>query len=839
MQFIQSLPISQHLSAIAAQLASHKRLVLTAEPGAGKSTAVPLYLLQQDWLEGKKILMLEPRRVAAKAIAHFLASQLGEAVGQRVGYRVKNEEKVSQFTRLEVVTEGILTRQLQGDPELTDVALVIFDEFHERSVNADLGLMLVKEVMSALREDLHCLVMSATIDSDAISNYLDSAPVLHCEGRTFPVSVRYQARHNKRLQESVWQAAQEVVCIGKNATTNRDILVFLPGQGEINRCIEYFQEKLQTDKCSLLPLYAALPLSQQQAALEPDPQGRKKIIFATNIAETSLTIDGIGLVIDSGLERQMIYDAKTGMSRLETGYIAKSSATQRSGRAGRTAEGLAIRLWSESQQQQLADFRQEEILRTDLMDTVLELAVWGQRDFQHIDWLTPPPIAHFERSVQLLTMMGFLEQSGKPSDKGKQACQLPLSPRLAAVLLAAKGEQEQMIAADICALLSEQDVLRNFHSVAFSHRLQALWQEADYKNCIRYQVLKQVKATASKLKMRMGLKHLILPATEQSFDLAARLLLAGYPDLLAKQRQTQGNTYLLANGRGAELDMSDPLLTAPWLLVLDINAQTQSGRIWLAMAISEQNVSEFAAIQASNEESVYWDDKAGAARIKISRKLGAIVYQSQISADLSLHQKQQFMLQQVKDKGLSELNWTQDCHRWLQRAAWLASVDETFPGINERALLNSLEDWLLPYIGTTTTLPGLRKVNLLPLLTATLNWEQQGLLEQYAPEQFVAPTGDRFSITYDAAQGPIVSLQLQSLFGLTATPLLGNNKVALRFELLSPARRPIQTTSDLNGFWQGSYHEVAKEMRGRYPKHRWPEQPLLEKPGKSLKKKSH
>jgi len=838
LQFIQSLPISQHLSAISAELENHQRLVLTAEPGAGKSTAVPLFLLQQAWLTGKKIIMLEPRRVAAKAIAHFLASQLNEPVGQRVGYRVKNDEKVSQHTQLEVVTEGILTRQLQHDPELSGVALVIFDEFHERSINADLGLMLVKEVMSALRDDLHCLVMSATIDSEAISAYLENAPVLHCEGRTYPVDISYQPVQNKRLHESVWQAARDAIFQEQSATANNDILVFLPGQGDIKRCIEFFQEKLGDNSCQLLPLYAALPLQQQQAALQPDEQGRQKIIFATNIAETSLTIDGIALVIDSGLEKQMLYDPKTGMSRLETSYIAKSSATQRSGRAGRTASGKAIRLWSQSQQQQLADYRQEEICRSDLMDTVLELAVWGQHDFQQIDWLTAPPIGHYQRSAQLLNLMGFIDASGKPTEKGRQACQLPLSVRHAAVFLAAKTEQEQLIAADICGLLSEQDLLRNFHSVAFSHRLQALWQEADYKSCIRYQVLKQVKATAQKLKKRLGLKDGKLNPEQQCFRLASRLLLAGHPDLLARQRSSTDHKYLLVNGRGAELDSTDPLVSAKWLLVLDINAQTQSGRIWLAAEIDDEEVSEFAASKAVREETLFWDDKVGAAKIKISQKLGAVEFQSQVSAELSQNQKQQFLLQQVKQKGLSALNWTSACQRWLQRVSWLSSVDESFPKLNESVLADSLNEWLLPYIGTATSISELRKIAVLPLLKATLDWDQQELLDKYAPEQFVAPGGEKYSIAYDSPQGPILSLQLQSLFGLTSTPLLGNNKIPLRFELLSPARRPIQTTSDLNGFWQGSYHEVAKEMRGRYPKHRWPEQPLLEKPGKSLKKKT-
>ncbi|BDX07019.1 ATP-dependent helicase HrpB [Planctobacterium marinum] len=840
MQFIKSLPISQHLDDISQQLQSHGSLVLTAEPGAGKSTAVPLFLMQQAWLQGKKIIMLEPRRVAAKAIAHFLARQLGESVGQRVGYRVKNDNRVSANTQLEIVTEGILTRQIQQQPELDGVALVIFDEFHERSVQADLGLMLVKEIRAALREDLHCLVMSATIDSDSVSQYLEGAPVKHVEGRTFPVDIRYLSPGRKRLAEVVWSAAFPFLQANEQQKS-RDILVFLPGQAEIHRCINLFQENLPKQlnnvEILLLPLYGALPLKQQQQVLAPDEQGRQRVLFATNIAETSLTIDGISVVIDSGLERRSLYDVKTGMTRLESGYIAKSSATQRAGRAGRTAAGVAIRLWSESQQQQLADYRHEEIKRADLMDLILELAVWGQQDFNHIDWLTPPPMGHFEKSRDLLQLLGFIDDKGKPSTAGQQAVKLSLPPRLAAIFLSAKTEREQRLAADICALLSEQDILRDFHTVGFEHRLQALWCETDFKKHIKFNVLQQVKATASKILSRVGTSAKSNAHTQEDKESIGRLILAGYPDLLAKKRTENSSSYLLYNGRGAELPLDDPLNQSQWLLVLDIDAQLKSGRIWLATEISESQVLTFTEPHLQSQQTLSLNEKSGKAQCIQLNNFGAIEIKRTVTEDLTLQQKQQLLLQQVKQRGLTCLNWTKQCQRWLERAAWLASVDSYFPQISESTLLADMEAWLEPYLGSVGSMAELQKLDVFSLLKSVLDWEQQTQLDKDAPDFFIAPTQEQFPIRYDTAQGPTVSVQLQTLFGLTDSPKLANHTIPLRFELLSPARRPIQTTSDLHGFWTGSYFEVAKEMRGRYPKHRWPEVPLEEKPGKSLKRR--
>lgn len=840
-----SLPVYGFLEDISAHLKGCKRLVLTAEPGAGKSTLVPLHLLQESWFGTQKILMLEPRRVAAKSLAYFLAGQLGEKVGERVGYRVKNDTKVSASTRLEIVTEGILTNKIQRDPELSDVGLIIFDEFHERNLHSDLGLMLVKEVMASLREDLHCLVMSATIDSDLVSDYLEQAPVLHCPGRAFPVAVSYagniQKGHSRLvLKQQVYSAVFPFLTDSRHAS--RDILVFLPGQGEIKSCLALFEEKLQgfgepQSNTRFLPLYGALSLEQQQQALVPDKEGKQKVIFATNIAETSLTIEGVSVVIDSGQERQMIFDARTGMSRLETIAISQASATQRSGRAGRLGPGHAVRLWSESKQ--LPEFQSEEIVTADISQLILNLAEWGQADFPSVDWITAPPKAHYDACFKILKLLGLLDQHGKLTRTGHRASQLPLSPRLATMLLSATTPIEAAIACDVCAVLTEKDLLPRYHTADFSHRLQALWQPSDYKKVLNHAALHQVKQTSTRLKSQLAnnLKSASQFSCEDKRAMVPVVLLRGYPDLLAKSRHCGQNSFLLGNGRGAELSEDDSLCHESWLIVLDINALAKSGKIWLAQAISHSLLLGLIEPGLTETQSVFWDEKSGRAKVKKSRFYGAISVRETISSELCVEQKQQFLVQQIRLKGLSLLNWSKECDTWLARVSWLSGHADTFPQVNAETVLESLEEWLLPYLGKIDSLSGLKKLNLFSLLTSILDWQQQQLLDKEAPEKFQTPGGKQVPVYYDSQQGPIISVQLQELFGLTESPKLAFGKVPLRFELLSPARRPIQTTSDLSGFWRSSYFDIAKEMRGRYPKHRWPENPLQEKAGRSIKQR--
>ena len=838
------LPVDAYLNDIATVLQEHQSLILTAEPGAGKSTRVPLHMLKQSWLKDQKILMLEPRRIAAKSLAYFLAQSLGEQPGEQVGYRIKNESKVGGATRLEIVTEGILTRLLQQDPELQGIGLVIFDEFHERNLQSDLGLMLLKEVMGSLRDDLHCLVMSATIDSKQLSSYLHDTGILHCPGNAHPVAIQYRGKSQDRLPQQVLSATLPFIAepsieqSNDIVIRNRDILVFLPGQGEIRRCLELFEERLTRTNLVCLPLYGGLSLEQQQLALDPDKQGRQKVIFATNIAETSLTIDGISVVIDSGLERQMLFDVKSGMSRLETVRISKASATQRSGRAGRLMPGTAVRLWSESQQQQMAEYHLPEVCTSDPAPLLLDLAEWGRCDYQQTDWITPPPKQHYDSALSGLQLLGLLDRQGKLTSNGKRTRNLPLTPRLATLFQLAKTPEEKALACDICGLLSEKDLLAGFHSADFSHRLLALQRPGDYRGKLNQAALHQVRQTAKRLRQVFKLSGDVGKSMSSSerHQTAVRLLFAGFPDLLAKARGQQGK-FQLYNGRGAELDVADPLSNEAWLLVLELNAQARSGAIWLAYAIEEPLVEKLIKEKTTTTEQVFWDQKSGTGKLRVRRCYGELILVEKVSTELSREQKQMLLLQQIREQGLSVLNWNKACTAWLQRATWLSQQLPDFPDISQSSVLARLEDWLLPFLSNIETVAQLQKLSVLPLLQATLDWHQQQLLEAEAPEQFVTPSGKTITVNYDSAQGPMVSVQLQELFGLTTSPALANGTVPLRFELLSPARRPIQTTSDLNGFWQSSYHEVAKEMRGRYPKHRWPEEPLLEKAGSSIKRR--
>lgn len=838
----QSLPVSEFLESISEQLQNQQRLVLCAEPGAGKSTAVPFYLMHQTWLQDKKIVMLEPRRLAARSIAVYLASELGESVGEQVGYRIKNDTKVSAKTCLEIVTEGVLTRMIQTDPELAGIGLVIFDEFHERNLQSDLGLMLLKEVMASLREDLACLVMSATIDAGMVSGYIANensveAPVIACPGRIYPVDIMF--RPSSGQSSSNWALAQQVfnACkafIQSAPIAGKDILVFLPGQGAILTCLRYFQEQLpllHTGKVDtqLLPLYGALTMVQQTLALVPDKQGRQKVIFTTNIAETSLTIAGVSVVIDSGLEKQSHYDVKTGMSRLTTAFISKASAKQRAGRAGRLAAGHCVRLWSEAKHQQLADFQPAQISTTDLSDLVLQLAIWGNTDVQQQDWLTKPPNAHYDKALNLLCSFGFLDAEQRITDKGKRAAELPINARMSAVLLSSIAQSRKGLAALLVAILGEQDILKQFHTVDFSRRIAAVLEPSEYRGQINQNALRQIKQNWQKLSQA---KHL---QTIQDAGDSGALLLQGYGDLLAKKRQHSETQYLLANGRGVELSDDDPLRGVEWIVVLAMDAQSQSGRIWLAMALEEQAVFNYTTPRLAVEESLFWDDRAGVAKRKTVEKFGALLLSEHIHTQLSQEQQQRFLMQQIQEKGVQCLNWTPACQRWLERASWLSSNNDLFPSISARHLLATVDTWLLPYLGSIVSLPQLQKLPVPDLLHAVIDWEYQSMLNDQAPDRFTLPDGKNVVIRYDSAQGPIVSVQLQALFGLTESPMLAGGKVPLRFEMLSPARRPIQTTSDLNGFWRTSYFDVAKDMRGRYPKHRWPDEPLKEKPGRSIK----
>ncbi|MFC3031907.1 ATP-dependent helicase HrpB [Pseudoalteromonas fenneropenaei] len=824
------LPIHAHLEQILQHLADAPNVILEAQPGAGKSTVVPLAMLKAAWLGNKKIVMLEPRRVAVKAIAQFLATQLGEAVGETVGYQIRHERKVSAATRLEIVTEGVLTRRLQHDPELTDTALIIFDEFHERSIHADLALMLCYEVQQAYRDDLRLLVMSATLDSQTLSTYLDNAPIVVCAGRSFAVTESYLSLGAKPLAEQV------VVGLGQllQDVPSGDILVFLPGQGDIARAISAAEARFgQTYQ--LLPLHGALPLNAQTQVLQVAPDAPRRIIFATNIAETSLTIPRIAAVLDSGLEKRLVFDAKSGLSRLDTARIALSSAVQRAGRAGRLQAGHCLRLWSQAEQRTLAPYQAEELVQSELTGLVLDLAAWGISRYQEVNWLSAPPEHHFVVAKELNRTLGLIAPDGKITALGEQALTLGLAPRLAAMLLSA-AEAEQAFALVLAGVLNERDLALNSASSELLERVLAVidtLQGQRPKAAVRQAVLQQIVTTVKRLaparQVKLQFNHSSLADYQTQLG---QLLFYAFPDRVAKLSNASSRRYTMANGRGVRLRDDDAVATSEWLVVVDCDGQNRDGVIYLCQPLVDAKA--LIAEQLRSEVSWHLDEH----KEKLIGRENSYYQQLLVaSKPLPAPTAREFVrciAPLIRSEGLTLLNWDVNCQRWLQRVAWLGQYHDAFLAVNEAGLLATLDDWLLPYLGKVDNLRALRQLPIHHLLTATLSWEQQQLLDKLAPVFYQAPSGAKVAIDYSAGV-PTVSIRLQEVFGEVESPTLADGACKLRFELLSPAQRPLQTTSDLAHFWRNAYIEVAKEMRGRYPKHRWPDEPWLAAAGHSLK----
>jgi len=853
-----NLPIQQYLPDILTTLEVHSNLVLQADPGAGKSTAVPLAILQSDWFQqpenaDKKIIMLEPRRLAVRSIAGFLAKQLGEKVGQQVGYQVRNDKVISNQTRLEIVTEGILTRRIQSDPELSDVALVIFDEFHERSIHADLSLSLCLDIQSALRDDLKLLVMSATMDTQTVSDFLNQAPVIQSSGRAYPVDTHYLQKLIPATAKFKWDILPVLKSTILKAlqTAQKDTLVFLPGQGEINLTLRALQENLSPEQWSVLPLYGGLKPQQQDQAILPDKQGRRKIILTTNIAETSLTIEGIDCVVDSGLARKALYDVNSGMTRLQTQRISKAAAEQRKGRAGRLQAGVCFRLWSESQQLQLRDYDDEEITVTDLSNLSLELALWGVQSPDDLTWLTAPPQSHFEQAQQLLSRLELLNDKNQITELGKQAIRLGASPRLARLLLAVKASNSaelKVLGCDVAALLSERDVLQNSFDVGadLSQRVLALQLYRQNRNAakqaysIAVPAMEQALQNSRNWQRQLGLKSGV-NASGELLSKLGELVAWAFPDRVALKRKGSQPRYLMANGKGALLKDSDPLITEPCLAIANIDGQVKEGQVYLAAPYSlSQLQTQFA--EHMDESAVYQFDEQrnevfGTEQVRYE---ALILSESRLQAvnESALHA---CLIVALKSKKLSLLPWNDSNQAWLNRARWLAqqapAIEKGLVDLSPNYLMENLDSWLMPYLAGVDSVKALKKLDLLMILKAQLSYELQVEIDNQAPEFYLTPSGKKVKIRYAVGQNPTVSVQLQELFGELTSPKLAWNSVPLTFELLSPARRPIQVTADLANFWQSSYFEIAKEMRGRYPKHRWPEEPLKEKAGRSIKLK--
>lgn len=874
-QLNETLPIFSVIDEIRQTLSAHNRVILQAEPGAGKSTQVPLALLNEAWLEGQKIIMLEPRRLAARSIAGYLAGQLNEPVGERVGYHIRNEHKVSQKTRLEVVTEGILTRRLQQDPELAKTALIIFDEFHERSINADLSLALCLDIQAAFREDLKILVMSATLESEKLSEFLEAAPVIHCKGRHFPVETHYLKSPLKTyFLPSLVNTLKKALL-----STQGDILIFLPGQREIYQAINAVKNSESVDftnfdKLVLLPLFGSLNVKEQQKAFEmtrPGKNEQRKVIFATNIAETSLTLPNITCVIDTGLERQTQYDPTSGMTRLTTQKISKASAEQRRGRAGRVCAGTCYRLWTESQQNQLIEFTSEEITRSDLTPLCLETALWGAPNIDDLNWLTSPPKAHFDQSKSLLQDLELLSKKGTINPAGSQAVQLGLHPRLARLLLKAqqldlssKSENADApfpllpLACQLAAILAEQDIFsqtRDHYNADILGRLKYFQTQVKQPlnpnhglnkqpSYVQKNALKQALLNYQNWFKKLNDKNQPIPNLQNDntafIEQYAGLLVAfAFPDRIAKRRQGSDPRYLLSNGKGACLSNEDNLRDEPFLVASNLDGQVKEGRIYLACPVDPAQIKQFFHSQITQEIIYQYLPDKQVITAKKQRKFHALVLE-EMRLEPEEFQQTAFLAclkQALIQTNLQILPWHKNLKNWLERVRWLKQYQSTLPDIGDDALLKSLNDWLFPFLTDIRNVSDLKKLDLKSILAGQLNYETTQKIEAEAPTLYKSPSGQEFPIHYETGRSPYVSVPLQSVFGELKSPRLGFNQIALTFELLSPARRPIQVTDDLANFWVTSYIEVAKEMRGRYPKHRWPEKPLEEKAGRSIKHK--
>ncbi|MCW8330533.1 ATP-dependent helicase HrpB [Photobacterium sp. SDRW27] len=820
---MSQLPIDAVLSPLLDQLQSCSQLILKAPPGAGKSTRLPLAILKQGRLAGR-IVMLEPRRLAARNIASYLASQLGEKVGQTVGLRIRGETRVSSATRLEIVTEGVMTRMLQQDPELDGIELLIFDEFHERSIHADTSLALALEVQEALRDDLKLLVMSATLDEQALTGLLPGAGYIESEGRCYPVEHRYKTLADS--QQMVDSAAREITNLLN--TESGSVLVFIPGAGEIKRLAELLADKVGSD-VQICPLYGQLTTGQQQQAITPAPKGKRKVVLATNIAETSLTIEGIRIVVDCGLERIAQWDPKTGISRLELVRIARSSAEQRAGRAGRLEPGICLRLYSEELLARQPATPQPEILRADLTALAMELAQWGCVDASELRWLDIPPVQALSQSRDLLQSLGALDSRYQLTDSGKQIQQLGADPRHAAILLMAKQQDEpaMMTAAMLVALL--EDPPRGMNNPDLHFQLNLL--ESGKLPRSRQYMLRAKQHLAK-------LTNAVPAALAVAAEWVAPLMAAGFPDRIALSRGKDAR-YQLANGQGAMLLPDEPMADEAMLVVADV-VKTRQGdsRIFSAVAADANTLQAQLPQLFVEREWLDWDDKKGRLTAEKHLCCGKLVLQRSAMAEPDPAKASEALLNAIVRKGLAILPWQAKAEGLLVRARcaaeWLPELD--LPPMDEASLLAEAGEWLLPFMNGMKTLKAIEKLDLVAALEARLGWEKAKALETALPTHYQVPTGSRYPIRYQIGHKPALAVRMQEMFGEKSSPQIANGKVAVVLELLSPAQRPLQITQDLAAFWQGSYREVQKEMKGRYPKHVWPDDPANHAPTRKTKK---
>lgn len=806
-----SLPVAEVVDEVLLALRQAPQVLLQAPTGAGKSTWLPLAILQRGGFTGR-ILMLEPRRLAAKSVAMRLAEQLGETPGQTVGYRMRSESRSGPTTRLEVVTEGILTRMIQHDPALSGISLVILDEFHERSLQADLALALLLDVQRGLRDDLRLLVMSATLDDRRLLEMLADAPVLRSQGRAFPVERGYyplpaQARPDQAMAAAVNRMLSE---------HPGSMLVFLPGVGEIKRVLALLAARVGAD-VDLCPLYGALTLEGQQRAIRPSPAGRRKVVLATNIAETSLTIEGIRLVVDSGLERVSEFDARSGLSRLVTQRISQASMTQRAGRAGRLSPGICWHLFSQPQSERAPQFSRPEILQCDLSGFYLELLQWGCHDAAQLSFLDPPPESSLAAARRTLDGLGAIDGAGRLSERGRKMARLGVEPRLAAMLSHGDDDDSLATAALLAAIIEEPPRQGSPDLRDALARPEPHWQ-------------RRAKQLAARLASNRGHPD---PA------LAPALLARGFADCIARRRDAAGR-YQLASGLGASLAAEDALSAQEWLIApgLMLLAQNADAAIRLALPVDISVLLAARPDLLAVATAMHWDEQKGSLRVLRREQIGRLIWREQPQAKPTAEVMRQALLSWVTEQGLAALNWDESAEQLRQRLMcardWLPEVN--WPDVSDDALLASLPLWLEPSLQQVQDVRALRQVNLAEALSRLLDWPMRQRLDTALPSHYTVPTGSRLPVRYQHGEGPVLAVRMQEMFGEQATPLLAEGRVALVLELLSPARHPLQITRDLAAFWRGAYREVQKEMKGRYPKHLWPDDPAQALPTRRTKK---
>jgi ATP-dependent helicase HrpB len=826
-------PVQEILPELKEKLTTNRIVILQAPPGAGKSTILPLELFQEPWLDGKKIVMLEPRRLAARSVAMRMSSLREEEVGRTIGYRVRFESKISEATKIEVVTEGILTRMIQGDNSLEDIGLLIFDEFHERSLQADLALALSIQVQQVLRDDLRILIMSATLDGEKLSALLN-APIVTSQGRQFPVTLQYI-----NFDQDTWITTKVAKAIRKAFHEQPgDILAFLPGAGEIQRTAEL----LENENLSAIvhPLFGDLSFAKQQQAIMPHPQGLRKIVLATSIAETSLTIEGITTVVDSGYSRVPKFDPKSGLTRLETVRVTKDAADQRAGRAGRLGPGVGYRLWSEGMQSTLVANRTPEILEADLAPLLLELYQWGVKNINELTWITPPPAGAVNQANELLHQLEAVV-SDQITERGKRMLRLPTHPRIAHMLIEAvpddkhKDNKTAGLATDIAAMLEERDPLPKESGADLALRIEVLrrWRSGE-KVSVERAVLERIEKLASA--WRRLLKVQEDNAVVVDTDIG-KLVMAAYPERVARQMEKHSERYKLMNGRIAKLPPHDPLTREPWVVVAQLDAGSGEGKIFQATAVDEQDLSK----RAVETKNIFWDEERGMIVGSVEKRIGSLVLSTKSNAVISEDERITVLCRMIRENGLRILEWGEKLETWQARVLSLKQwrPEEPWPSVHEEYLLETLELWLAPFLTGISKKMELQRLEADTILSTILPWELNNKMNTLAPEKLPVPSGSFISLKYFSdGRPPAMEVRLQEVFGLVETPTINEGRTRIILHLLSPGYKPVQVTQDLKSFWANTYPEVRKELRTRYLKHSWPEDPWTAQAVRGAKKRN-